>query len=65
MNELSKKLSNEGKKIIKFGFGQSPFPVPQSLVDELQKNASQKDYLPVGGLPKLNEAICNFYKKKN
>ena len=27
LNEKSKKLISEGKKIYKFGFGQSPFPV--------------------------------------
>jgi len=28
INEKSKKLISEGKKIYRFGFGQSPFPVP-------------------------------------
>ena len=31
INEASKKLEDEGKKIFKFGFGQSPFKVPQDL----------------------------------
>ena len=29
INEISKKLESEGKKIFKFGFGQSPFEVPR------------------------------------
>ena len=33
INEISKKLEQEGKEIIKFGFGQSPFPVPDKVVD--------------------------------
>ena len=37
INELSKNLEKEGKKIIKFGFGQSPFQVPDSVVEELKK----------------------------
>ena len=32
INEISKSLEKQGKKIIKFGFGQSPFPVPDSIV---------------------------------
>ena len=35
INEISKKLEQEGNKIIKFGFGESPFPVPAIIVDEL------------------------------
>ncbi len=34
INEKSNKLESEGKKIFKFGFGQSPFKVPQELVDQ-------------------------------
>ena len=29
INEKSKKLILQGKKVFKFGFGQSPFPVPK------------------------------------
>ena len=29
INEQSKKMQEEGKKIYKFEFGQSPFPIPQ------------------------------------
>ena len=39
INEVSKKLETEGKKIYKFGLGHSPFPVPKIVVDELKKNA--------------------------
>ena len=68
INEISKKLEQEGKEIIKFGFGQSPFPVPDKVVDELKKNAHQKSYLPILGLDDLRVAIvdepscthCNF-----
>jgi len=31
INELSKKLERQGKKIYKFGLGQSPFPVPKII----------------------------------
>jgi len=53
INELSNALRKQGKKVYKLGLGQSPFPVPQPVVDELKNNAHQKDYLPVHGLPAL------------
>ena len=37
INELSNKLEKEGKEIYKFGLGQSPFPVPEIIVEELKK----------------------------
>ena len=39
INEKSKQLLKEGKKIYKLCFGQSPFPVPESVVNELKKEA--------------------------
>ena len=41
INELSKKLEFEGKKIFRFGFGQSPFQVPDDIVEELKKCSSE------------------------
>ena len=64
INEISKKLEQEGKEIIKFGFGQSPFPVPVKVVDELKKNAHQKSYLPIQGLDDLSVAISKYESKK-
>ena len=64
INEISKKLEREGKNIIKFGFGQSPFQVPEEVVEELKKNAHQKSYLPVQGLEELREAIAKYESKK-
>ncbi len=63
INELSKQLEAEGKKVYKFGFGQSPFPVPDIVVNELKKEAYQKDYLPVNGLHQLRQAIANYNSK--
>ena len=45
INEISRKLESEGKKIYKFGFGQSPFEVPDDVVNELKNNAHQNKYL--------------------
>ena len=65
INELSQQLIKEGKEVFKFGLGQSPFPVPKIIVDELQKNAHQKDYLNVSGLIGLREEVANYHSNKN
>ena len=57
INEISKNIELSGKEVIKFGFGQSPFQVPEDIVEELKKNAHQKSYLPIQGLEKLRETI--------
>ena len=63
INEKSNELRKVGKSVYKLGLGQSPFPVPQPVVDELKVNAYQKDYLPVKGLPQLREAVADYYCK--
>jgi len=65
INELSQKLITKGKEVFKFGLGQSPFPVPDIIVKELQKNAHQKDYLNVSGLIGLREVVANYHSNKN
>ena len=63
INEYSGKLETAGKTIFRFGFGQSPFPVPRSVVSALQENAYRKNYLPVGGLYDLRQAVAEFHQK--
>ena len=58
INEISQALELKGKKVFKFGFGQSPFQVPDDVVDELKNNAYQNKYLPMQGLPKLRNSIA-------
>ena len=58
INEISQALELEGKKVFKFGFGQSPFQIPDDVVDELKNNAYQNKYLPMQGLPNLRNAIA-------
>ena len=66
INEKSNKLEREGKKIFKFGFGQSPFEVPQDVVNELRNNAFQNKYLPIQGIPELRKVIAAYYSlRKN
>ena len=57
INEISRSLEFEGKKIYKFGFGQSPFQVPKDVVNELKNNAYQNKYLSMQGLNELREAL--------
>lgn len=63
INERSAKLLAEGRTIYRLGFGQSPFPVPPVVVQSLQDNAHQKDYLPVKGLRSLREAVALYTSK--
>ncbi len=65
VNARSNALYKEGRRIYKMGLGQSPFPVPTEVVDALTLHASEKDYLPVMGLPALREAVAEFHRKKD
>ena len=60
INEQSKELESKGKKIFKFGFGQSPFQIPLDIVKELKDNAHQNKYLPMQGLPELRNSIAKY-----
>jgi len=64
INEISKDLEAQGKNVFKFGFGQSPFKVPDDVVLELKNNANKNNYLPVQGLPELREAIAKHILKE-
>ena len=64
INEISKDLENQGKKIFKFGFGQSPFPIPDDVEASLKKNSFQNKYLSMQGLLELRDSIANFESKK-
>ena len=66
INEISKELEKNGKKIFKFGFGQSPFEVPDDVVNELKKHASKNKYLSIQGLEELRESVAKYssIKKK-
>ena len=63
INEKTKKLIAKGKTIYKFGFGLSPFPVPEKIVQVFKKNAFQNEYLPMQGLPALREEIAKHLTK--
>ena len=64
INEKSKKLIKNGKKIYRFGFGQSPFQIPERIVETLKINAHRKEYLPIQGLPELREQISKYLQRR-
>lgn len=63
INERSRELNRQGHQIFRLGLGQSPFPVPEPVVEELKVNAHQKDYLPVKGLPELRAAMAEYFQR--
>jgi aspartate aminotransferase len=65
INERTKKLEQQGKKIFRMGLGQSPFPVPNQVVDALKINAYRKEYLDVKGLLALRKSVAGFHECKD
>jgi aspartate aminotransferase len=61
INERSAWLERQGRSVHRLGLGQSPFPVPESVVAALRANAHQKDYLAVQGLDELREVIAQHH----
>ena len=59
INERCHELQQGGREVIRLGLGQSPFPVPETVVDELRRHAHQKAYLPVQGLMALRAATLS------
>lgn len=64
INEQSRELEKQGRKVFKLGFGQSPFPVPEPVTEALRQHAHEKDYLPVQGLYELRQAIADSYRRR-
>lgn len=65
VNERSNRLREEGRTIHKLGLGQSPFPVPDPVVEALRNNAFQKDYLPVKGLRELRDTVAAYRRRRH
>ena len=65
INERSDALRADGRDIIKFGLGQSPFPVPEVVVQALRDSAHEKDYLPVKGLRTLRDTVAAFHARRD
>jgi len=65
INQRCKELAAGGKKIYKLGLGQSPFPIPNPVVNALRLHAPEKEYQHVKGLPQLRQAVADFHRKKD
>jgi len=65
IQELSDRLTREGRDICRLGLGQSPFPVPSEVVETLREHATRKEYLPVRGLPALREAVADYVRRRH
>ena len=63
INERSAELIRAGRTIYKLGLGQSPFPVPQPVVQALREHAHEKDYLAVQGLYELREVVAKYLQQ--
>lgn len=63
INERSNRLLREGRQVFRLGLGQSPFPIPRPVVEELRANAHQKAYLPVKGLEMLRESVARYHHR--
>lgn len=61
VNDMSKQREATGEKVYKFGFGQSPFLPPQSVINIVKDEAHRKEYMSVQGLPELREAAAKFH----
>ena len=64
INERCEEMRREGLEVFKLGLGQSPFPVPETVIQSLRDNAFQKDYLPVKGLRALREAVADYHRRQ-
>ncbi len=62
INEMMQEKVRKGEPVIRFGFGQSPFPQMARAIEALKQNAFQKTYEPVQGLPALRERVSSFHK---
>ncbi|GAB1609384.1 uncharacterized protein LOC115220904 [Argonauta hians] len=63
LNQTIKEQIKAGKKIHAFGFGQSPFPVMEEALVAFRKHAAENEYVPVAGILKLRQAICDLHER--
>ena len=63
INEEIKARRAANLPVYNLGFGQSPFPVPETVVAALKEYAHEKQYPPVQGLEQLREAIAAWLER--
>jgi aspartate aminotransferase len=65
LNERCMELAKNGTEVFNMGIGQSPFPVPEPIVNALKLYAHERKYLPVKGLPELRKAVASYHRQKD
>jgi aspartate aminotransferase len=65
INTQSKDLESQHKKIIKFGFGQSPFLPPEFVLEALKNSVHHKEYTSVQGDLDLRRNMSQFHEAHN
>ncbi len=61
INQIIKSRVALGQKTYAFGFGQSPFPIPETVVEAFRAHADHKDYIQTAGLHALREVVAAHY----
>jgi len=61
INQISQLRASNNQEVYKFGFGQSPFPVPERITQYLAKSAHRKEYMSVQGHQPLRQSIASFH----
>lgn len=67
VNELKMDARHRGEDIIDFGMGNPDQPTPKHIVDKLVEVSQRENthgYSISRGIPRLNRAICNWYKTR-
>ncbi len=67
VGELKMAARRRGEDIIDFGMGNPDQPTPQHIVDKLVEAVQRGDthrYSVSRGIPRLRQAICNWYRKR-
>jgi aspartate aminotransferase len=64
MAERVDRMRAAGEDVHKLALGQSPFPVPERIVEALRGHAAEKDYLPPQGLLRLRRAVARFVEQR-
>ena len=67
IGELKQAARARGEDIIDFGMGNPDQPTPEHIVDKLKETVNRGDthrYSQSKGIPRLRQAICNWYQSR-
>ena len=63
INHSVQTLKKNKQDVVHFGFGQSPFPIHESIKQALEHSSNKSQYLPTQGLPELCQNIATFLEQ--